>query len=226
MVSLYLYTLLNLTDFFGENHHRDEAGYVLVAIIFASVASNFIKFFAQVIWETRLLILKRWKKVKIDNQDGEGGKTNPKSDLVDGKFVIPVKSNKMDLPGVYMHGQVVSKYNVADVSERRKNSHLPSVDGDTSLYQGFQPNSTISTKGGNQNTMINRSYINSYLQDQLQTNRLGLHVSSHSYTNSSLLKPQHVKGGLSVIEDFYSNLGRGPAHHHQQQSFTHNLQPN
>lgn len=23
MVSLYLYTLLNLTDFFGDNHHRD-----------------------------------------------------------------------------------------------------------------------------------------------------------------------------------------------------------
>jgi hypothetical protein len=70
MVSLYLYTLLNLTDFFGDNPHRDEAGYVLVAIIFVSVASNFIKFFIQVIREIRLMILKRWKKVKIDDQDG------------------------------------------------------------------------------------------------------------------------------------------------------------
>ena len=77
MVSLYLYTLLNLTDFFGDNHHRDEAGYVLVAIIFASVAANFIKFFTLVLREIRLLILKRWKKVKKDNQDGEDGKTNP-----------------------------------------------------------------------------------------------------------------------------------------------------
>ena len=73
MVSFYLYTLLNLTDFFGDNHHRDEAGYVLVAIIFASVAANFIKFFTLVLREIRLLILKRLNKVKINNQDGEGG---------------------------------------------------------------------------------------------------------------------------------------------------------
>jgi hypothetical protein len=26
MVSLYLYTLLHLTDFFGDNHYREEAG--------------------------------------------------------------------------------------------------------------------------------------------------------------------------------------------------------
>ena len=33
MVSFYLYTLMCLTDFFGDNEHREEAGYVLVGII-------------------------------------------------------------------------------------------------------------------------------------------------------------------------------------------------
>lgn len=137
----------------------------MVAIIFASVVANFIKFFTMVIREIRLLILKKWKK---DNQDGEGSKTNPETNMVNGKFVIPVKSNQQkDLPGVYMHGQVVSKYNVAEASARWKSSHLPSVEGETSLYQGFQPNSTISSKEGNKNATINRPYINSYLQDQL-----------------------------------------------------------
>ena len=69
MVSLYLYTLLDLTDYFGDNNHRDESGYVLVGIIFVSVAANFTKFFALVLREIRLLILKRCKKVKADNQD-------------------------------------------------------------------------------------------------------------------------------------------------------------
>jgi hypothetical protein len=59
MVSLYLYTLLDLTDFLGDNHHREESGYILVAIIFVSVAANFIKFFVLVLRELRHLILKR-----------------------------------------------------------------------------------------------------------------------------------------------------------------------
>jgi hypothetical protein len=148
--------------------------------------------------------------------------------MVNGRFVIPVKSNhQMNLPGVFMHGQVVSKYNFAGASERRKSSHLPSIEGDTSLYQGFQPNSTISSKGGNQNATINRTYVNSYLRDQLQTNRLAMPASSLSNTNTSFLKPQHVKGGLSVIDDFYSNLGRASGRHQQQQqSLALNMQTN
>jgi hypothetical protein len=54
MVSLYLYTLLHLTDFFGDNHYREEAGYVLVGIIFVSVAVNLIKFFILVIREIKI----------------------------------------------------------------------------------------------------------------------------------------------------------------------------
>ncbi len=64
MVSLYLYTLMDLTDFFGENKHREEAGYILVSIILLSVLINFIKFFVLVFREARLLIKKR-RKAKI-----------------------------------------------------------------------------------------------------------------------------------------------------------------
>ena len=54
MVSLYLYTVLHLTDFFGENHYREEVGEVLVGIIFVSVAVNLIKFFALIIREIKI----------------------------------------------------------------------------------------------------------------------------------------------------------------------------
>ena len=49
MVSLYLYTLMHLTDFFGDNYYREDAGYILVGIIFVSVAVNLIKFFSLII---------------------------------------------------------------------------------------------------------------------------------------------------------------------------------
>jgi hypothetical protein len=98
MVSLFLYALLDLTDFLGDNHHREETGYVLVAIIFLSVAANFIKFLVLVIIELRLLFLKRYYKAKKDPLDADGSQQPP------AKFVIPVKSNQMNLPGVYMHG--------------------------------------------------------------------------------------------------------------------------
>ena len=54
MVSLYLYTLLHLTDFFGNNNYREEGGYVLVGIIFVSVTVNLIKFFALIIREIKI----------------------------------------------------------------------------------------------------------------------------------------------------------------------------
>ena len=98
MVSLFLYALLDLTDFLGDNHHREETGYVLVAIIFLSVAANFIKFLVLVIIELRLLFLKRYYKAKKDPLDANGSQQPP------AMFVIPVKSNQMNLPGVYMHG--------------------------------------------------------------------------------------------------------------------------
>jgi hypothetical protein len=54
MVSLYLYTLMHLTDFFGDNYYREVSGYILVGIIFVSVAVNLIKFLALVIREIRI----------------------------------------------------------------------------------------------------------------------------------------------------------------------------
>jgi hypothetical protein len=45
MVSAYLYVLMMLTDFLGDNLNRVEQGTALVAIILANVAVNFIKFF-------------------------------------------------------------------------------------------------------------------------------------------------------------------------------------
>jgi len=67
MVSLYLYTLLHLTDFFGENRYREEAGYALVGIILMSVAVNLLKFFTLIIREIRAIIQKkRLEKARKD----------------------------------------------------------------------------------------------------------------------------------------------------------------
>ena len=111
--------------------------------------------------------------------------------MVNGRFVVPVKSHFLkDLPGVYMNGQYVSKYNVTTVVEpkRRIGSHLLSVERDTSGYKGFQPMSTISSKAGLHNPTASRSYANSYIEDQFQTNRLGLPPTSLINTNNSFLK--------------------------------------
>jgi hypothetical protein len=64
MVSFYLYTLMHLTDFFGENNHREEAGYVLVGVISLSVAVNLIKFFTLIGREIRRQIRLRRKLKK------------------------------------------------------------------------------------------------------------------------------------------------------------------
>ena len=58
MVSLYLYTLMHLTDFFGDNNFRAEAGYVLVGIIFLSVVVNLTKFFTLIIRKLRVMIIR------------------------------------------------------------------------------------------------------------------------------------------------------------------------
>lgn len=71
-----------------------------MAIIFASVAANFIKFLVLVFRELHLLILKRCSKIKKDPVDAESSRTN----LAYAKFVIPVKGKEMNLPGVYMNG--------------------------------------------------------------------------------------------------------------------------
>jgi hypothetical protein len=64
MVSLYLYTLLHLTDFFGENEYRVEAGYVLISIILASVFVNLAKFFILISIDIAKILRKR-KRQKL-----------------------------------------------------------------------------------------------------------------------------------------------------------------
>ena len=45
MVSAYLYVLMMLTDYLGDNDHRVEQGLVLVTIIMINVVLNFLKLF-------------------------------------------------------------------------------------------------------------------------------------------------------------------------------------
>ncbi len=45
MVTAYLYVLMMLTDYTGDNPFRVEQGTALVAIIMTNVSLNFLKFF-------------------------------------------------------------------------------------------------------------------------------------------------------------------------------------
>jgi hypothetical protein len=44
MVSVYLYLLLSLTDYF-PNPSRDASGWALLSVVFVSIVVNFLKFF-------------------------------------------------------------------------------------------------------------------------------------------------------------------------------------
>ena len=43
MVSVYLYLMMSLTDFHGENPLRSEIGYVLLYLVIFTVVVNFFK---------------------------------------------------------------------------------------------------------------------------------------------------------------------------------------
>jgi hypothetical protein len=58
MVSLYLYLMMSLTDFHGENPLRSEIGYVLLYLVIFTVLVNFIK----AVW-TSIMGLKIMKKM-------------------------------------------------------------------------------------------------------------------------------------------------------------------
>ena len=104
---------------------------------------------------------------------------------------------------------------MAGVSERWKSSHIPNVDGDSSFYQGLQPNSMIQMKGRNYNTVNNSSMLNSYLEQQDQSNRFEMPAPfSLINIDNTFLRPLHVKGGLSAIDDYYSNFAKAPVTHH------------
>lgn len=49
MVSAYLYVLMCLTDFQGENHLREELGLVLIGILFLTVLGNLILAFIDIV---------------------------------------------------------------------------------------------------------------------------------------------------------------------------------
>lgn len=48
-VSIYLYILMLLTDFMGENNFREQYGQALVGLVCSGVLTNLVKFFIQVI---------------------------------------------------------------------------------------------------------------------------------------------------------------------------------
>ena len=58
MVSVYLYLMMSLTDFHGENPLRSEIGYVLLYLVIFTVLVNFIK----AVW-TSIMGLKIMKKM-------------------------------------------------------------------------------------------------------------------------------------------------------------------
>ena len=61
MVSFYLYVLMMLTDYLGENEFRDEQGIVLVVIIMTNVGLNFLK----LIQNLTLAMIKHCKRKRM-----------------------------------------------------------------------------------------------------------------------------------------------------------------
>jgi hypothetical protein len=63
MVSVYLYLMMSLTDFHGENPLRSEIGYVLLYLVIFTVLVNFIK----AVW-TSIIGLKFMKKMLVKSK--------------------------------------------------------------------------------------------------------------------------------------------------------------
>jgi hypothetical protein len=59
MVSLYLYVLITLTDYWGENNFREQAGTGLVAVVLFSVFVNLAKLVYNVTRETKEYLRKK-----------------------------------------------------------------------------------------------------------------------------------------------------------------------
>ena len=60
MVSVYLYLLLCLTDYMGENDNRDLLGLILLSLVVSTVLVNLVKFLLVCDW----CFLPRWFKKK------------------------------------------------------------------------------------------------------------------------------------------------------------------
>jgi hypothetical protein len=59
-VSIYLYVLLSLSDFMGENTVREELGRVLTILTGTVVAINFLLFFWKSFWRALAFIKQRF----------------------------------------------------------------------------------------------------------------------------------------------------------------------
>jgi predicted membrane protein len=59
MVSIYLYLLICLTDFMGDNDHRDSLGWALLLLVAFTVIVNFVKFLIVCDW---LYLIRKLRK--------------------------------------------------------------------------------------------------------------------------------------------------------------------
>jgi large-conductance mechanosensitive channel len=59
MVSIYLYLLICLTDFMGENEYRDSIGWVLLLLVAFTVLVNLVKFLIVCDW---LFLIRKLRK--------------------------------------------------------------------------------------------------------------------------------------------------------------------
>jgi hypothetical protein len=62
-VSIYLYVLLSLTDFMGENTLRDELGWTLAIVTGGIVAINVLFFFWKTFWRVSAYVKRRFAKI-------------------------------------------------------------------------------------------------------------------------------------------------------------------
>ena len=72
-VSLYLYVVLILTDWWGTNDFRDECGWILVALIIVSLIANLLHFFISIRLPLKRLIAKI-KAILIKFKPGSAAK--------------------------------------------------------------------------------------------------------------------------------------------------------
>lgn len=97
MVTLYLYTLMALTDFSSETmNYREECGWLLVSTVMASTGVNIAKFLYQVCPIFKKKVGKLCRRCSMAEQtaydaDAEGGNTESISTINAGANHVSVK---------------------------------------------------------------------------------------------------------------------------------------
>jgi len=64
-ISIYLYVLLSLTDFMGENTLREELGWTLAILTGGIVAINILFFFWKTLWRVSAYVKRRFGHLLI-----------------------------------------------------------------------------------------------------------------------------------------------------------------